>query len=94
MRLSIKNGGVPPKTIFRLVTVGFSVSSLILFAPFFLIGTILLSIGSPSPTFWVIVTTIVVLPIILVAQAALLGLLVNFGLHVYGRFRPVTYEHE
>jgi hypothetical protein len=94
MKVSIKDGTIPSKTIFKLVTVGFSVASLILFAPFFLGAIILLSSRSANPEIMGIVMTALALPIVLVAQAALVAVLVNFGLYVYRRFRPVTYERE
>ncbi len=94
MKVSIKGGTIPPKTIFKLVTVGFSVASLIVFLPFFLGVIILLSGRSLNTDFMGIVITVLVLPIVLVAQAALIAALVNFGLYIYRRFRPVTYERE
>ena len=94
MKLLIKDGAVPPKTIFKLVAVGLSISSLIFFAPFFLFAVLLLSSRSPNPEIMGIIVTILALPIILVTQAALVAVLVNFGLYIYGRFRRITYERE
>jgi len=94
MRVSIKNGTIPPKTIFKLVTVGFSVASLVLFLPFFLVVIVLLSGRSPNTDTMGIAISVLVLPVVLVAQAALIAALVNFGLYIYRRFRSVTYERE
>ena len=94
MKVFLKDGTIPSRTIFKLVTVGFSVASLIFFMPFFLIAVVVLSGRSASPEIIGIAVTVLVMPIVLVAQAALIAVMVNFGLHVYRRFRTVTYEHE
>jgi len=94
MKVSIKDGTIPSRTIFKLVTVGFSIASVIFFLPFFLIMIVVLSSRTASPEIMGIAVTVLVLPLILIAQAALVAVMVNFGLYVYRRFRPITYEHE
>lgn len=84
MNLIIGASGITFKSLMKVVFVGYSIGACILFIPFVALDLIALDQSVSK------VGILILIPVIIMLQALVFGLLINLGIYVYKLLKPIT----
>ncbi|WP_373034143.1 hypothetical protein [Sulfurovum sp.] len=87
MKITVTNSKLPFTSIMKITFFGYFIGMGLVIIPF-----VLLDVGGMSENTNRI-TAIIIIPIILAIQAVLLGLVLNLGLFIYSKVKPIEVEH-
>ena len=88
MKIIITDSGIKFSSLMKLVFFGYFIGMGLIIIPFVFLDIVYLKSFTNG------IVAIVILPIILLLQGILLGLLINLGLFIYKKFKPIVIEHE
>ena len=88
MKIIITDSGIKFSSLMKLVFFGYFIGMGLIIIPFAFLDIVYLKSFTNG------IIAIVILPIILLLQGILLGLLINLGLFIYKKFKPIVIEHE
>lgn len=84
MNLIINESGLTFKSLMKVIFVGYTIGASILFIPFVALDLIA-SEQSVSK-----LGILILIPVIIMFQAVIFGLLINLGIYIYKRLRPIA----
>jgi hypothetical protein len=90
MKLRVADGCVAPGQFFKIVTTGYALGVITIFAPLFALISVFVLFGAPlGDGRWPILLFPVLLPIIAIGQGAMFGVITTLGLWVYRSKRRI-----
>lgn len=88
MKIIITESGIKFSSVMKLVFFGYIIGMGIIMIPVAFLDIINLKEFTNS------IIALVIIPLILLLQGIFLGLLINLGLYIFKKFKPIEVEHE
>ena len=88
MKIIINESGIKFSSVMKLVFFGYIIGMGLIMIPVAFLDIINLQELTNS------IIAIVIIPLVLLLQGVFLGLLINLGLYIYKKFKPITIEHD